>query len=66
MTRNPPPHFLTQILLEVLYGENRPFFGFERVKPDVFTGNDETPSVSIVYRRGVKRKFEPPAALPYS
>jgi hypothetical protein len=42
---------------EVLYGDDRPFFGFEKVTPEVFSGDKDLEAVSLVYRRGVKSKL---------
>lgn len=47
---------ISLVLHAVLYGDSQPFYGFERVKPDVYTGDENIESAAIVYRRGVKRR----------
>jgi hypothetical protein len=44
--------------LDVLFGEDRPWYGFERLDPPVIPEvQNQVESVWVTYRRGVKREF---------
>jgi hypothetical protein len=55
IAKGPKEELITE--LDVLYGEDRPWYGFEKLEPPV---KEEVPgkvdSVFITYRKGVKRK----------
>ncbi|KAI9573783.1 Metallo-dependent phosphatase-like protein [Boletus coccyginus] len=40
--------------IDVLFGEDRPWFGFEKLDPPVTPEQDDLSSVFVTYRRGVK------------
>lgn len=45
--------------IDVLYGEDRPWYGFEKVEPPVTSPKvDMIEGVYVTYRRGVKRKYD--------
>lgn len=47
--------------VDVLFGEDRPWYGFEKVEPAVTPENEgKVDSVYVTYRRGVKRKHGQP------
>lgn len=48
-------HMITEI--DVLFGEDRPWYGFEKVEPPVTPEKERIlESVYVTYRRGVKRE----------
>ncbi|CAG7851579.1 SubName: Full=Related to DCR2-dosage-dependent cell cycle regulator {ECO:0000313/EMBL:CCA72678.1} [Serendipita indica DSM 11827] len=53
-------HMVTEI--DILNGEGRPFYGFEKLSPPLATGRaGQSEDVHLVYRRGIKN---PPRAKP--
>jgi hypothetical protein len=45
--------------LDVLYGEDTPWYGFERLDPPTTPEQEgRVEAVSLTYRRGVKRTFD--------
>lgn len=44
--------------LDVMYGDGKPWYDFEKVKPEVSKGIEgKTDSVWLTYRKGVNRAF---------
>ena len=44
--------------IDVLFGQDRPWYGFEKLEPPVTPAEDgRISSVSVTFRKGVKRKF---------
>ena len=44
--------------IDILFGEDRPWYGFEKLEPPVTPEEeDRVSSVYVTYRRGVKRKL---------
>jgi len=59
MTAEEKANLITEV--DVLFGEDRPWYGFEKVEPPVTPENEgKVDSVYVTYRRGVKRKYGQP------
>lgn len=43
--------------LDVLYGEDTPWYGFEKLEPSTIAQRGNVEATWITYRRGVKSKF---------
>ena len=54
MSADEKNNIITEI--DVLFGEDRPWFGFEKLDPPVTPEQEDLSSVFVTYRRGVKRK----------
>lgn len=42
--------------IDVLYGEGRPWYGFQKTNREIMKATAKTDSVWLTYRKGVKRK----------
>ena len=52
MTTEERAHIITEI--DVLYGEDVPWYGFEKVEPPTMPQNGNIEATWLTYRRGVK------------
>ena len=57
MTPEEKANIITE--LDVAYGDDEPWYGFEKILPPTTSANGRVQSVHIAIRRGVKRTFLP-------